>query len=141
MKPSRMFHTSTSLKCLFSLTLWLLAATSALAQTQTAPFTYQGRLTEAGNPASGTYVQFKLFDTAIVGTGAQKGGTIANSAVKVTSGIFTVTLDFGATVFDGSPRFIEVGVRPGGSSDPYNLLTPRQPVTPTPYALYPKNGS
>ena len=63
---------TTALTHLLSLSLLLLAATSAFAQT--AAFTYQGRLTEVGNPASGTYdMQFKLFDTASVGTGEGPG--------------------------------------------------------------------
>src|SRR5512138_3746072 len=83
---------------------------------QTTAFTYQGRLTEAGNPANGTYdLQFKLFDTVTVGTGTQQGATLTNPTVQVTAGSFSVQLDFGATVFDGSARYLEIGVRPAGS--------------------------
>lgn len=40
-------------------------------------FTYQGRLTDSGNVANGTYdMQFKLFDTATVGTGTPQGSTL-----------------------------------------------------------------
>ena len=46
----------------------LLAANPALAQGSR--FAYQGRLTEAANPANGTFeMQFKLFDPPNVGTG------------------------------------------------------------------------
>ena len=56
--------------------------------------------------------------------------------VDVIDGYFTVELDFGS-VFDGNNRWLEIGVRPGDQSDPcvYSLLSPRQKVTPTPYAL------
>ena len=121
-----------------ALCLLLLTAGSVWAQIPySAAFTYQGRLTEAGIPASGTYdMQFKLFDVPFIGTGTQQGHTIANSALQVANGVFTVTLDFGANVFDGTPRFIEVSERPGGSVNPYNVLDPRQAVSPAPYAIY-----
>ena len=113
----------------------LLFASRAVSAQDTA-FTYQGRLTDNGNPGNGTYeMQFKLYDTATVGTGTQQGTTITNATVEVSGGIFTVQLDFGAGVFDGSSRYLEVSIRPGGSSDPYVLLEPRQPVSSTPYAI------
>jgi hypothetical protein len=114
----------------------LLASSAALAQATA--FTYQGRLTDSGNPADGLFdMQFKLFDTANVGTGAQQGPTVTNSTVQVTNGSFIVQLDFGACAncFNGAPRFLEVGIRPTGSANPYTILAPRQPVTSTPYAM------
>jgi hypothetical protein len=45
-------------------------------------------------------------------------------------------LDFGAAVFDGSPRFLEIGVRPAGSASPYATLSPRQQVASIPYAIH-----
>jgi hypothetical protein len=45
-----------------------------------------------------------------------------------------VTLDFGA-VFDGNARWLEIGVRTNGAGV-FSTLSPRQPITPTPYALY-----
>ena len=45
---------------------------------QTTALSYQDRLTDNGNPASGRYdFQFKLFDTATIGTGTQVGSTVA----------------------------------------------------------------
>src|SRR5688500_4300578 len=96
---------------LLSLSLWLLAASPAFAQS--AAISYQDHLTETGSPANGTRdMQFKLFDTANVGAGVQRGDTKTLSAVPVANGVFTVTLDFGAAVFDGSPHFLEISVRP-----------------------------
>ena len=115
--------------------LVLLSMTSA-AYGQGTAFTYQGRLTDGGNPANGNFdMQFKLFDTATVGTGTQQGLTITNPIVQVTDAVFNVQLDFGGGVFDGSARFLEIGTRPAGSPNPYIVLAPRQPITSTPYTI------
>lgn len=101
---------------------------------QTTAFTYQGKLTDAGNPANGNYdLQFKLFDTLAGGT--QQGATLARTPVAASVGIFTVTLDFGANVFGGADRYLEIGVRPAGSANAYTVLAPRQPIMSTPYAI------
>ncbi|MHC4475122.1 MAG: autotransporter outer membrane beta-barrel domain-containing protein, partial [Planctomycetota bacterium] len=44
---------------------------------------------------------------------------------------------FGSSVFDGNAVWLEIGVRPGDMNDPnvYTTLSPRQEVTPVPYAL------
>lgn len=116
----------------------LLAAGRAAAQTT--QFTYQGKLTDNGNPATGQYdFQFKLFDTATVGTGAQQGSTLAAPNVQVTAGLFTVQLDFGAVVFSGAPPFLEIAVKK--ASDPtLTTLGPRQPVAANPYAIHALNA-
>ena len=104
---------------------------------QTTTFTYQGKLTDSGNLANGNYdLQFKLFDTVTVGTGTQQGSIVTVSNVIVSNGIFTVSLDFGvcATCFNGAARFLEIAVRLNGGGS-FTTLTPRQPVTSTPYAI------
>src|SRR5690242_11890636 len=107
-----------------------------VAHGQGTAFTYEGKLTDAGNLVNAQYdMQFKLFDTMNVGTGTQQGSTFTNPNVQVTSGGFTVILDFSASVFDGSPRYLEIGLRPAGSPDPYTILAPRQQLTSTPYAI------
>ena len=99
---------------------------------QTTTFTYQGRLIDGGSTANGTYeMQFKLFD----GTSNQIGSTITNSAVTVSDGVFTVTLDYGGAAFSGADRFLEIGVRPSGSGDPFTMLSPRQQLTSAVYAI------
>jgi hypothetical protein len=96
-------------------------------------FTYQGRLTEAGVAATGAYdLKFSLYDS--LGAGSQVGGALTNAATAVTNGLFTVTLDFG-TVFDGNARWLQVAVRPSGGAT-FTNLSPRQPLSPAPYALY-----
>src|SRR5262249_48236703 len=106
-------------------TTLLLLNFSLIAYAQGTAFTYQGKLTDNGNLANGNYdLQFKLFDTSTVGTGTQQSGTLALAAVSVTNGIFTVQLDFGVcpTCFTGAARFLEIGVKPAGSPNPYTLL-------------------
>ncbi len=107
-------------------------AQAALAQTTA--FTYQGKLTDGNLPATGTYdFQFKCFD-ALSGSG-QQGSTMTVAAVQVTNGIFTVELDFGAGAFSGADRFLEIAVKPTGNPS-FTSLSPRQPVTPTPYSIH-----
>jgi hypothetical protein len=108
-------------------------AGAALAPAGTA-FTYQGNLSDGGTPANGAYdFEFALHDAA--SGGAQVGSTVTKADVTVTAGLFTVELDFGG-VFDGTALWLEVSVRPGSSSDAYTPLSPRQPLTAAPYALY-----
>jgi hypothetical protein len=100
-------------------------------------FTYQGRLIEAGSPAQGEYdFQFELYDEPVDGN--QLDDTIDVNEVNVSDGYFTVVLDFGAGVFDGDARWLDIDVRQGALEDPntYADLEPRQEVTPTPYALH-----
>ncbi len=102
-------------------------------------FTYQGVLNEAGAPASGIYdLRFAIYDA--VTNGSAVGGGRTNAATSTTNGLFAVALDFGA-VFDGSARWLEIGVRPNGSAADFNTLSPRQPLTSTPYAIRAANFS
>jgi|GEM_PF-666548 len=99
---------------------------------QSSSFNYQGRLTEAGQGANGTYqFTFKLYDGAA--SGSQVGSTLVDVPVTVTNGIFSVDLDFGAAAFAGGDRFLDVSVRKT-AGDPLVALTPRQKVGSAPYA-------
>src|SRR5438477_3557302 len=98
-------------------------------------FTYQGRLTTSGAPATGSYdLQFLLYDAS--SGGAQVGPLLQRINVAVASGLFTVSLDFGAGAFAGSARWLEIGVRPGGTSGAFTTLAPRQELTPAPGAVF-----
>src|SRR5580765_5002379 len=113
----------------------LLLGWAATAGAQTTTFTFQGKLDENGVLANGTYdLQFKVFDTATVGTGVQQGGTVVVPTVQVTEGLFTVPLDFGPGVFGGADRFLEVGVKKPSDST-FTTLGPRQPLTSAPYSV------
>lgn len=97
-------------------------------------FTYQGQLSSAGNPATGSYDLRAILYDADVG-GAQVGPILTNLAVSVTGGFFTTSLDFGPGRFTGSSRWLELAVRPAGPGT-FTALWPRQPLAPAPYALY-----
>ena len=121
------------------LALVVLAAQPARTPAQTTFFTYQGQLTDGGTAANGSYdLQFALFDSAASGT--QIGVTQTVSTVSVSNGLFTVQLDFGADAFPGANRFLEIGIRPGGSNS-FTTLTPRQQISSTPYAVRSLNAS
>jgi hypothetical protein len=101
-------------------------------------FTYQGRLTDGTSPASGSYdLRFAVYDDSS-GPGVV-AGPVTNAPVTVSNGLFTTTLDFGSSVFTGDARWLEIAVRTNGSST-FTCLSPRQPLTPSPYALYAPNA-
>ncbi len=104
-------------------------------------FTYQGRLNDAANPANGTYdLRFTLFDSTNL-PGTIVAGPVTNSATGVTNGLFTVVLDFGGGVFDGSNRWLEIAARTNaGGAGAFTLLSPRQKLTSTPYATRAANA-
>jgi len=112
---------------------------------QSSTFTYQGKLTDGGSPANGTYLmQFSLFDAPANGNqiGQTQDFGLLLPAVQVTNGVFSVQLDFGAPVppfdntprFDGSQRWLQINVRKVGELS-YTFLSPRQPITSTPYSI------
>jgi len=112
---------------------------TGIVSAQTSSFTYQGRLTDGGTAASGNYdLQFALFDS--LSGGAQVGSTQTLNTVAVSSGVFTVSLDFGASAFNGANRFLEISARPAGSGT-FTLLSPRQQITSTPYAVRSLNAT
>src|SRR5262245_54150286 len=74
-----------------------------VASAQSSSFTYQGRLTDGGTSANGNYdLQFALFDSS--SGGAQIGSTQTLNTVAVSNGVFTVSLNFGASAFPGASR-------------------------------------
>ena len=83
----------------------------ALQQTvgQGTAFTYQGRLNDGANPADGLYdLRFSLFTVPTGGSLA--AGFLTNSATVVSNGLFTVVLDFGAGVFDGTSYWLQIEI-------------------------------
>jgi len=97
-------------------------------------FTYQGRLNEDGLPATGSYdLKFALFDAESDGTPV--GADLTTEAVAVSNGLFVVKLDFGSEVFTGDARWLEMSARTNGIEADFELMTPRNELTPTPYAL------
>lgn len=120
------------MRILLILLLFCAAAAWAMPAPSTA-FTYQGQLVVNNLTVTGSYdMQFSLY-TAVTG-GAQVGTTQAVNGVSVTGGRFTVLLDFTESPFTGASRWLEIAVKPGNGNT-YTVLTPRQPLTPTPYAI------
>lgn len=130
-------------------TILALALTAGLTQAQANPaqlqaaigdgFTYQGMLNKGGNPYSGACdFRFSLWDA--ISDGTQIGITQEKTSVQVVNGIFTISnLDFGASAFQGDERWLEIAVKCTGDAG-FTTLTPCQPLTAVPYALYSKNS-
>jgi len=127
------------MKCIIP-SLTLLAASTGLfssadlALGQGTAFTYQGRLSYSGQPASGSFdLTFSLFNTNTNGIAIV--GPITNTGVMPSNGIFTVNLDFGRGTFNGADSWLEIGARPSGNSQ-FTILSPRQPILSAPYAMH-----
>lgn len=101
-------------------------------------FTYQGELQFGGSNANGTYdFSFELYDS--LESGNMIGSAVQIDDVTVVNGVFTVKLDFGSAPFDGDAVWLQISVRE--NEDPFVELTPRQEVTPVPYAIRALNGT
>jgi hypothetical protein len=97
-------------------------------------FVYQGQLKEGSAPANGTYdFQFALYTAQ---TGGEALNVILHEGLALTNGLFKVELDFGGAAFNAEESWLEIAVRPGDSAEPYTVLSPRQKLTPTPYAIF-----
>ena len=106
-----------------------------LVSAQTTEFTYQGKLTDTTGNAANYDFQFRLCADATNCTGAALLGTLTKLGVPVSSGAFTVQLDFPATSFNGNNRYLETGVKSAGSANEYTTLTPRQQIKSAPYSI------
>ncbi|HWY88601.1 MAG TPA: hypothetical protein VNX28_17950, partial [Gemmataceae bacterium] len=120
--------------------VWLLAFARCLSTVaQGTAFTYQGMLIQGNSPGNGNYyMNVSLYDAATNGTmlASQFFNTVA-----VSNGLFTINIDFGASAFDGNPRWLQIGLESYAPSAPWVNLTPRQPVLPAPYAITAANLS
>jgi hypothetical protein len=103
-------------------------------------FTYQGQLRNAGQLVNGA-VDLKISMWDADTAGVQIGTSNTFNAVPMTDGRFALGLNFGASAFDGSNRWIQVEFRNPAGSGLYQALNPRDKITATPYALYALNGS
>ena len=116
--------------CWVGVVMWTVCMWAAAEDETT--FTYQGRLMEGGEPAQGAVdVEFRLFDSATGGN--QVGPLLAVNDLVFDDGLFTVDLDFGEGVFDGTERWLEITVNGA-------VLDPRQPIRPAPYAHFALDG-
>jgi hypothetical protein len=105
----------------------------ATAAEVTSNITYQGQLTDvAGNPLTGSYgLKFELYDAAGGGT---KLWEQTLNGVAVQEGVFTVQLQVNANDLDGQALWLAITVDG-------QLLSPRQELTPAPYALSLRPGA
>ena len=103
-------------------------------------FTYQGQLRNAGQLVNGA-VDLKISMWDADTAGVQIGTSNTFNAVPMTDGRFALGLNFGASAFDGSNRWIQVEFRNPAGSGLYQALNPRDKITATPYALYALNGA
>jgi len=105
------------------------------AAAQGTTFNYQGKLDTNGVPANGFYdFEFSVYPNS-AGTGTPLGlGTITQTGLGVTNGLFSATLNFGA-VFNGNPIWLAMSVRSNGVGS-YAALSPLQPLLPVPYAVF-----
>lgn len=109
------------------------------ASAQGTAFTYQGQLQNNGGPANGTYnLQFLLYNNSA--GGAAVAGPVVTYGVTVTNGLFTVPIDFGAGVWNGTAYWLEVDVETNGAAS-FTILAPRQPLTPAPYAIFAESAN
>ena len=111
---------------------FLLTVPAIRAQGTTA-FTYQGRLNVNGAPANGAFdFQFQLAQGP--SDPADPRTTRTSPNVAVSNGLFVAQIDFGS--LSGQPYWLDIGVRPAGTANPFTILSPRQQLTPTPYANF-----
>ena len=113
-----------------------LIAGSVVAAPLGTEFTYQGVLSDAGAPAAGVF-DFRFFLYDAVAGGSQVGSVVLIEDLTVADGRITTQLDFGS-VFDGTALWLEVGVRDGGLTGAYTVLSPRQELTAAPFAQHAK---
>jgi hypothetical protein len=126
----------TKFHCFF-IALALIAGVHQAAAQGTA-FTYQGQLQNSGSPVNGGYdLTFTLFNVNAGGVAIV--GPVTNSATAVSNGLFTTTIDFGAGIFTGTSNWLQIAVRTNDTGS-FITLTPRQQITPTPYAIYAPNA-
>ena len=129
-KPNSVMKTKVKLHFL----LLTLLSLSGFAHAQGTAIGYQGRLNDGARPATGLYeFNFKVFD--VEAGGLALTNTVVRNAVPTTNGVFSVSLDFGAGVFTGAARWLEISVRTNGVGA-LSILAPRTPLLPTPYSIF-----
>jgi len=123
--------------CLHILLFLTIFGTSPRAHAQGTAFNYQGRLVENGVVANGNYDFIFTVHDAVTG-GSLLGTSPVVNPIVVSAGQFAVTLNFGASVFTGPARWLEISTRTarGAQAGGWTLMVPRQPLLPTPYAIH-----
>lgn len=129
MKPMRCFQAVVAASV-----LGLVAGVPAGAMVGSA-FTYQGELNGNGMPVNqASDFEFRLWDAAAGGN--QIGLTETLNNHPVSGGRFIAHLDFGVGAFAGEARWVEISVRSPAGVGAFTTLSPRQELTPVPYAIH-----
>lgn len=122
------------IKLKLSLLLLALLGLTGFVHAQGTAFNYQGRLMDNGVVANGSYdFIFTVHDAEVAGNAV--GGPLTRDGLAVSAGQFAAPLDFGAEVFTGPARWLEIRVRVNGAGA-HATLAPRQALLPTPYATF-----
>jgi hypothetical protein len=130
----------TPLAALWALLLFTLNFQQSTLHAQGTAFTYQGQLQADGSPATGLYdIRASLWSA--ISNGTMFTPYYTNTAVAVTNGLFIMTVDFGSGVWSGGTNWLQIGVRTNGAAAGFTALSPRQMVTPTPYAIFAETSS
>jgi hypothetical protein len=109
-------------------------APSSYAQSELgSSFTYQGQLMLDVEMVNDTAdFVFRLWDAETDGN--MIGSAVSVDNVTIVDGLFSVELDFGADAFNGQARWLEIdAASPSGGA--FSTLSPRQPMTATPYSF------
>ncbi|MEQ9206867.1 MAG: hypothetical protein RLN78_05840 [Phycisphaerales bacterium] len=94
--------------------------------------TYQGTLAEMGTPVDSD-ADFRVSLVTQFGIALE---TIEHTQVPVTDGLFTIPLSFDPTLFETPGAALRIEVRaPSGAGD-YETISPDQPISPAPSAVF-----
>src|SRR5687768_5725141 len=97
-------------------------------------FTYQGRLNNAGNPATRPYdLRLAICDSSNRGTGVG-ARPVRKAAFRAENGLFQTALGFGGNGFTAANPWLEVAVPPQGGA--LARLSPRKAIRAIPYAAF-----
>jgi hypothetical protein len=106
--------------------------TAALSQAD--PYSYQGQLVLNGTPYNGA-CDFEYDHWDALSGGLQLDTSKQATNVPVQDGLFSLLIDSSAfSIFTGDARWLEISVRCPAGSGGFTHLSPRQELTPAPYA-------
>jgi len=89
-------------------------------------------------PVNGSYdLTFSLYANNSGGTSV--AGPLTNTATTVNDGVFYCAVGFRRRSVRWHGLLLEIGVRTNGDAD-FTILSPRQELTATPYAVYAENA-
>jgi hypothetical protein len=113
-----------------------LELSTAAATSMGTAFSYQGNLTDDGQPANGMYdFRFQLWQTTDQGLLEPVSGIIPAEGVAVVDGLFSTKIEVGPDMFKGKKRLLQVEVREDGGGLFAAVGGPTE-ILPAPHALY-----